>query len=85
MEKFNNKETYLMYCSNWKSEYKQLSQTLREQKQDIRNTSMPSFTQYWNLRCNKKKATAMLEELKEAKKEAQRQYLASKEKELVMA
>lgn len=32
-----------------------------------------------------KEATAMLAELAEAKQEAQRQYLASKEKELVMA
>ena len=64
--KFNSKETYLAYRSEWKANYKSLSQTIRDNKHT------------WTHYRLKKQATAMLEELKEAKMEAQRQYLAAK-------
>lgn len=78
---FNSKETYLAYRSEWKAEYKQLSQIIRGLKVDIKEAQhnneyaggMQSSLISW-----KKNATAMLEELKEAKQEAQRQYLAAK-------
>ena len=87
MTTFNNKETYLAYRSNWKAEYKQLSEDIRDLKLDIkdaqRNNDFTGRPQY-SLYKLRKQATAMLAELKEAKQEAQRQYLASKQ-ELVTA
>ena len=64
--KFNSKETYLAYRSEWKSEYNTLSQTIRDNKHT------------WTHYRLKKQATAMLEELHLSKAEAQRQYLAAK-------
>ena len=76
--KFNSKETYLAYRSNWKAEYKLLSEEIREWKLDIRNTHCPSSYQYSGLREYKDKATLMLMELKESKQEAQRQYIQAR-------
>lgn len=88
MTTFNSKETYLAYRSNWKAQYKNLSNEIRQTRADIReaqrNREYAGGMQYAALKL-RKQATAMIEELKEAKAEAQRQYLASKEKELVMA
>lgn len=81
MTTFNSKETYLAYRSNWKAQYKALSQQIRETRHDIReaqkNRKYAGGMQYAALKL-RKQAAAMLEELKEAKLEAQRQYLASK-------
>jgi small-conductance mechanosensitive channel len=82
---FNTKATYLAYRSNWKAQYKQLSANIREQKAYIRSQSTPSSEDYYTLRCMKDKATASIEELKEARAEAQRQYLAAHEREMVLA
>ena len=126
--KFNTKEEYLQYRKDWKAEYKQLSQTIREYKwmmkeynrmwnkamiahgnpyalswYDTRWYDTQVTGQFWNYfhlleKENEKyqiirkryeqgkkwigyyqeNATAILEELKEAKLEAQRQYLVSK-------
>ena len=122
MKKFNNKETYLAYRSEWKAEYEQLSQQIRDfkwlQKEYCRafNASVITHGHPWNgvfnqgqcqrfyadLNLNleknkryqtlvsqykttcfctqglKKRATAMLNELKLAKQESQRQYLEAK-------
>jgi ClpP class serine protease len=121
--KFTNKEEYLQYRREWKAEYKQLSQTIREKKWlhkefsrmwnkamiahghpdthwnnniksgrfweylDVMQKENPQYVElkkkYTNDRkwveLYSKQATQMIEELKEAKLEAQRQYLASKE------
>jgi hypothetical protein len=103
---FTNKETYLAYRSNWKSQYKELSTNIRNAKfccwfttlsnperitpeLEKRYASLSKWhgsTRYGIMK-DKTKATAMLEELKEAKQEAQRQYLAEKEakQELIAA
>ena len=82
--KFNNKETYLDYRSNWKAEYNTLSNEIRELKKQTRESCHHiTWSEYLALKRLKDKATAMLEERKASKIEAQRQYLASKE--LVMA
>ena len=64
--KFTSKETYLAYRSEWKVKYKAISNEIRIYKHS------------WKHNALKAKATAALEELKEAKQEAQRQYLAAK-------
>ncbi len=88
MTTFNSKETYLAYRSEWKANYKALSQQIRETKIDIKETQRANgyagSMQYELLKL-RKKATAMLEELKLAKQEAQRQYLAAHKEELVLA
>ena len=85
--KFTNKETYLAYRSEWKANYKNLSQEIRALKVEINETQRAKgyagSMQYQLLKL-RKQATAMIEERKESKVEAQRQYLATKE-ELVMA
>ena len=126
--KFTNKEEYLQYRKDWKEEYKQLSQTIREKKWlykeysrmwnkamiahghpdthwdntiksrsfweylDVMQKENPQYVElnkkYTNdqkwVELYSKQATQMLNELKEAKQEAQRQYLAFK-KEIVIA
>ena len=113
---FTNKEEYLAYRSNWKAEYKALSQTIRERKwlhsrystiankanlevgMDYQNinryfdylkllsdedTKYKEIRAKQNWRISKEKlsltATVMLQELKNAKKEANRQYLEQKQ------
>ncbi len=83
--KFTNKETYLAYRSNWKTEYNTLSKQIHTLKANVRESghqiTWQEFRDLYNL---KAKATAMLEERKASKVEAQRQYLAAKG-ELVVA
>jgi len=95
---FTNKETYLAYRSEWKANYKELSQQIRDfrfanwYQQPLRpERRTPALDARYEKICKqyktncfytyglKKKATSMLMELKLAKQEAQRQYLASKE------
>jgi hypothetical protein len=77
--KFTNKETYLEYRSNWKSEYNTLSKQIRVLKATVRESGHQiTWTEFRELYQLKAKATAMLEERKESKVEAQRQYLAAK-------
>jgi len=123
---FKTKEEYLQYRNDWKAEYKQLSQTIREKRWLYKeysrmwnkayvahgNPFILTWDMYENGRCNRrfldylhlmekenkqyqileqkyredknwlgvncKQATQMLEELKEAKQKAWRQYKASK-------
>lgn len=81
MTTFNSKETYLACRSNWTAQYNALSQQIRELNNDIKVTQREKgyagSMQYQKLKL-RAQATAMIEELKEAKAEAQRQYLASK-------
>lgn len=76
--KFNTKEEYLAYRSEWRAEYKQLSQNIRALKAETRkschNITWEEALKLWKL---KKKATEMLTERKESKIESQRQYLAA--------
>lgn len=77
---FKTKEEYLQYRKEWKTEYKQLSEDIRECKKDIRD--MQRNKEYAgglqsSLVGLRAEATGMLEELKLAKQEAQRQYLAN--------
>ena len=101
--KFSTKEEYLVYRSEWKAEYKTLSQQIRDFKfarwyQTLgESRKSPEGDARWLKISNqyktncfyvyglKAKATGMLNELKIAKQEAQRQYLASKESELQAA
>ena len=113
---FKTKEEYLQYRKDWKAEYKQLSQTIREKRWFNREyqraynkatLELPPIERSYNkiyvrtmdlLQTNQRyqdliqkyksdkkwvelysmQATQMLEELKEAKQEAQRQYLTAK-------
>ncbi len=71
---FTNKEEYLDYRSNWKSKYKELSQKIRDLKAEVRESGHQiTWSEFSALRKLKDKATAMLEERKESKVEAQRQ------------
>ena len=85
---FNSKETYLAYRSEWKAQYKELSQQIRETKADIKETQRHheyAGTMQYNLIKLRERATFMIEQHKLSKQEAQRQYLAANEKEMVIA
>lgn len=88
--KFTNKEEYLQYRKEWKAEYKQLSNEIRENKKDMkdvmRHNEYAGGIQSCLIR-QRYEATTMLEQLKDAKAEAQRQYLSDKTKkeELISA
>jgi hypothetical protein len=76
---FTNKETYLAYRSNWKAEYKTLSQEIRALKTQMRESGHKiTWTEFSQLMKLKAKAQSMLEERAESKVEAQRQYWLSK-------
>lgn len=79
---FTNKEEYLAYRSAWKAEYKELSQTIRELKANIRETQKnreyAGRMQYALIK-ERKAARTMLDDLKLSKMEAQRQYLEQKQ------
>lgn len=75
---FNSKETYLAYRSEWKAEYKRLSKEIREERIQIRSQRGIESIQYWYLKGLREQATAMLEERKASKVEAQRQYLQAR-------
>jgi hypothetical protein len=89
---FNSKESYLQYRAAWKRRYAALAADIRELKFCRKRSSIDSEryermrqaygnafgfwpqSLCWHLR---QRATALLEELKLAKAEAQRQYLAA--------
>ena len=85
---FNSKETYLAYRSTWRANYKALSQQIRELSNDIKVTQREKgyagAMQYQKLKL-RAQATAAIEEMKGARAEAQRQYLAAHSEELVLA
>ena len=85
---FTNKETYMAYRSNWKATYKNLSQEIRTLKADISETQRAkgyAGSMQYRLLKLRNEATAMIEERKASKVEAQRQYLAIHNEELVTA
>lgn len=84
--KFTNKKEYLAYRSNWKAEYKQLSKNIRMIKAEMRESGHQiTWSEFSQLKKLKTNATEMLETLKQAKAEAQTQYLASKANQPVNA
>ena len=80
--KFTNKQTYLAYRSEWKSNYNALSQRIREVRSGIRdlqkNKKYAGALQYAKFKL-RAEAKAMIEELKFAKQEANQQYLNQKQ------
>lgn len=85
MNTFNTREQYLAARAAWKVEYKALSATIRNTRQAIKDADRNgeySGMLHFNLRQQQAQATAMLEELKAAKAEAQRQYLAAQLEEV---
>jgi hypothetical protein len=70
IEQITSRETYLAFRAEWKSEYKQISEDIREGKHKISNAFREnrdaSNFQRRRLR-NREMATRMLEMLKEAK------------------
>ncbi len=80
---FNGKEEYLAYRSEWKAEYKKISQIIRGLKREIseaqRNRQYAGASQAI-LRKWRIDATDMLEERKASKIRAQEQYLAERAK-----
>lgn len=76
---FTNKEEYLAWRAEWRAQYAQLTQDIREHKllRKDRDPATRSRAQYycWS---GRKEATALLELRKKSKVEAQRQYLATK-------
>ena len=88
MTTFTNKETYLAYRSEWKANYKTLSHKIQRLKNEIKETQRANGyagSMQYNLLRQRAFATTMIEGRKESKVEAQRQYVNSKERELVMA
>ena len=79
-QNFTTKETYLVYRSEWKAEYNQLSEDIRQLKNDIKdaqhNKEYAGSMQYALIK-NKLEATCMLGELKTSKEESQNQYLTA--------
>lgn len=59
---FNNKESYLLWVSTWKAEYKQLASIIKENKKRRARPDIQSKLYYLA-----KKATIMLERRSEAK------------------
>ena len=83
---FTTRETYLQYRAEWKCQYAELSTNQRETKNKIK-LNMRNKAPYlrgaaWQFQAaeiaNKNEANHMLNELKEAKAEAQRQFTLSK-------
>ena len=83
---FTTRETYLQYRAEWKCQYAELSTNQRETKNKIK-LSMRNKAPYlrgaaWQFQAaeitNKNEANRMLDALKEAKVEAQRQFTLSK-------
>jgi len=76
---FTNKEEYLAWRAEWRAQYAQLTQDIREYKL-LRKDRDPASRSHAKYRCwaCRKEATALLELRKKSKIEAQRQYLATK-------
>lgn len=78
---FTSRETYLIWRKQWKTEYELISKKQREYKSAIKismiNGELNTWRHQHSLVIGKNCATSKLQELAEAKLEAQRQYLAS--------
>lgn len=82
---FHNRISYFMATSAWKVAYRQLSAELRALKHQFKQAQRDgAVTLVEDLRqtidLNKHKATSMIAERHQAKQEAQRQWLAKREK-----
>lgn len=78
---FNNRDTYLAFRSEWKKEYFELSQQIRELKAQYRDElalGKGSYKHYDIIR-KRREANAMMQLLEEAKLESARQWTASRE------
>lgn len=79
---FDSRETYLHARGQWKHDYAALTKDIRDTKLQIkkamREGAYPGNLQYTRMK-QKRTANEMLEALDNAKVEAQRQYVASKE------
>ena len=76
---FATKQDYLAYRAEWKSNYKDLSNQIRELKKEAHASYHHiTWSEFLAIYKAKQKATEMLAELKEAKVLAQEQYLKSK-------
>jgi hypothetical protein len=84
MTTFTTKETYLEFRANWKAEYNEVSDTIRNSKKIIkrehREHGFAKTPNIWRtLFVSVRRATEMLAILQEAKLEAGRQYNLQKE------
>lgn len=75
---FTNKQEYLTARQEWKTEYANLSDSIRATKLGIKNAmreGQPAWRYQSEYAKQRRLANEMLEALAEAKKEAQAQYL----------
>ena len=76
---FNSRETYLAAVDQWKTEYADLSTKIRQKKLELKS-SMREQKSTWRLHLDlnlfQAQANSLLEERKEGKIEAQKQWLA---------
>ena len=78
---FNSRETYLAFRNEWRQEYQELSQTIRELKAQHREelaSGRGSYKHYDIIR-KRREANAMMQLLEEAKLESARQWAAARE------
>jgi len=76
---FTDRETYIAWRSEWRGEYRLLSQDIRQTKLAIKNgmrQGIPVHREQWDLTAKQAHATSMLEERVASKLEAGRQYQA---------
>lgn len=82
MNTFNSRETYIAWRTNWKKRYAELSKEIRALKNSIKNQHRSGGCASYETWADKSRtyieACAMLESLKAAKIEANRQYHESK-------
>jgi len=80
---FGSKDTYLQFRKEWTAEYMQISQDIRNARNSIKNVQkeggQAGFQLYIAQRTGIRRANELLELLKEAKQEAQKQYMEQKE------
>ncbi len=78
---FNSRDSYLAFRREWKTSYRELSKIIRDLKRTIvckmKDGEYAGYDQN-RLRDAQHDANAMLECLKAAKEEAQRQYVAER-------
>jgi hypothetical protein len=77
---FTNRETYIIWRAEWRTEYKELSQTIRDTKIKLKNEFRETgYTDLnWDLIQLRREATQMLGLRCNSKIMAQEQYLQNK-------
>ena len=81
---FNDRDTYIAFRAEWRSNYQELSQTIRELKAQHREelaSGRGSYKHYDIIR-KRREANAMMQLLEEAKLESARQWAAAREGEV---